>query len=458
MYTYIKWTKSIITLILILSASAIFAGQPVWTFTPLTETRLSLPFGAKATVQYRVTNQSRKPHTLMFSPVTGIRQITTAGNCSNPFYLNYQNACVLTLEVDSSLLSGNVSGGPVVCQQGSKILCFQPSQPDILNITQLPAPGQTTLQNSIASLALSTSGNARIITITNNGSETAYNVNYSASPALPSDTTISPSSCGSIAPSGSCVLTITPGSTPSAAPGDTNPTPVSLTVSGINTNNVVTSLSILSYGSVYQSGYLFAIDDSTANTGSIGGKVASLNDQADPFPNGIIWSSNGNSGDAINAVFDDIPGIYESSTNPPDVCDGNSDGQCNSQVIVNYYSPPQTNPAVNFSFYAAGRCQGVIDGYSDWYLPSICEMGYDRNGAGSGCGSAASPLVQNMQSNLVDLGNIGGLSQNYWSSTEFSGTPSDTAFTQLFGFPIGEQAAIGKEITIAVRCVRRLTP
>lgn len=42
-----------------------------------------------AMVQYQVTNESRKTHTLMMIPVPGITQITTAGNCSNPFTLGY---------------------------------------------------------------------------------------------------------------------------------------------------------------------------------------------------------------------------------------------------------------------------------------------------------------------------------------------------------------------------------
>lgn len=62
-----------------------------------------------------------------------ITQLTTPGNCSNPFILASQQYCTLTLFVDGSQLTGNVNGGQVVCQQGSALQCYQPSSP--LNIT-----------------------------------------------------------------------------------------------------------------------------------------------------------------------------------------------------------------------------------------------------------------------------------------------------------------------------------
>ncbi len=143
---------------------------------------------------------------------------------------------------------------------------------------------------------------------------------YSPSPALPSGTTISPASCGTIAPSASCALTIFPGSTPSAAPGNTSPTPITLSISGTNTNTLTPTLNILTYGSVYQGGFLYSVDDTTANTGSIGGKVASLTDQAAPYigsgPQGtsIIWSSNGAGAISSDVDYTTILGIDETST------------------------------------------------------------------------------------------------------------------------------------------------
>jgi hypothetical protein len=104
---------------------------------------------------------------------------------------------------------------------------------------------------------------------------------------LPSGTTITPASCTNIAPLGTCVLTIRPGATPSAVAYDTNPTPITLSVQGTNTNTLTPTLNIVALASVYQSGFIYSIDDTTPITRSIGGKVAALTDQS----NGIIWSS-----------------------------------------------------------------------------------------------------------------------------------------------------------------------
>jgi hypothetical protein len=207
-------------------------------------------------------------------------------------------------------------------------------------------------------------GTPRLIIITNSGSSPATNVTYSPSPALPSGTTISPSSCGSIAASDTCTLTITPGSTPSSAPGDTGPTPITLSISGTNTNTLTPTLNILTYGSVYQGGYVYAVNDTTPNTGSIGGTVVSQTDQAPIFPNGAIWSSNGAGGATANVSSEIIPGIADTSTTGSSVptyaaaqasfnstysneitypfppsgsffsCNGRSDGACNSANIL----------------------------------------------------------------------------------------------------------------------------
>jgi len=112
------------------------AGAPLWTFTPLTNTQITVDARSTATVQYTVTNQARRSNTLTMTSIPGISQTTTAGNCSNPFTLGYQESCTLTLEVTGSALTGNVVGGPKVCQQGGGALqCYEPSPGNRLNIT-----------------------------------------------------------------------------------------------------------------------------------------------------------------------------------------------------------------------------------------------------------------------------------------------------------------------------------
>ena len=526
-----KYRKTLTILLssLIFSLSAtLHAGSPVWTFTPLTATSISVPANSTATIQYQVTNQSVKSHSLVMTPITGITQATTgAGICSNPFTLPSRgSSCTLSLQVNGSQLTHSITDGPIVCEQGSTLQCYKPSPSNVLNInvgtseytiggtvsglsgsvvlqnngtdnetvssdgaftfstaiaesspyavTVLTQPtGQTctvtngsgtvgsanvtnvsatcvsndtTLTASVSTLGLSVNntelnaaltGTPRLITITNSGSNSATSVTYSPSPALPSGTTISPSSCGTIAASSTCVLTITPGSTASATAGNTSPTPITLSISGTNTNTLTPTVNVLTYGSVYQGGYIYAVDDTTSNTGSIGGTVVTQTDQAPRYPDGVVWSSNGANSTSVS--YDSIPGIAETSTTDSSAptyasaqtsfnstysnvstspfpssssfssCNGRTNGACNSANILMLYNmyvtnygdgvPPYllTAGPTTTSYYAAGRCTANISGYSDWYLPAICEMGPDAHG--SGCSAS----TQNIVSQLPDL-------------------------------------------------------
>ena len=126
-----------------LMGMAVYAGTPLWSFTPLTATTVSVPAGTTATIQYTVTNQSSLTHTLVMRPITGVTQITTLGNCPSPFTLAFHQSCTLTLQITGSELSGNISSGPVVCQQGSSLQCYQPSVANSLNISRLGLYGVT---------------------------------------------------------------------------------------------------------------------------------------------------------------------------------------------------------------------------------------------------------------------------------------------------------------------------
>ena len=169
---------------------------------------------------------------------------------------------------------------------------------------------------------------------------------------------------------------------------------------GSNTNTLLTLIAILTYGSYYQDGFVYSIDDTqgctnTSCEGSVGGKVVSVSDQAAPCvstgpqpgngdPGNRIapstgWSSNGAWG--IGYVkpenyfdvpsYDVIPGINELSSpccgsfpsfadfqsffaetysNPNpfnqtsfNTCDGLLDGQCNSANIIKFYNQFMTD-------------------------------------------------------------------------------------------------------------------
>lgn len=353
-------------------------------------------------------------------------------------------------DLSGTALQGKVTFSPASCDitaGSSCVFTFTPGS-SVVAQTNFPIAGlntntvtaamtiapETYLGLSHSSLGLKISGNARTLTITNTGLVTANSVNYSASPALPAGTSITVApDCVAIAPGGTCLFTINPGATPSATPGAANPTPVTLSIYGSNTDTVTSAINILAYGSVYQSGYVFAFDDTTPNTGSVGGKVASLVNQS------------------TSIVFDATPvavgGIHEGSVAGVNSCNGRYDGFCDTGRII-------AAEGTNYTAYAAGLCKATIGGYSDWYLPSICELGYS---AAPNCGTMASPLIQNMQSNLADNGNIGVLMNNnyYWSSTEYFANQSNGVW--VCNFSTKHIFAINKTPTRYTRCIRALT-
>lgn len=120
--------------------NSVYAAKPLWTFTPDPgyPTTLSLSALSSATVIYTVTNQSPKTHTLAMQPIAGVTQITSAGNCPNPFTLAYQQSCILSLSINGGLLTESIRGGPVVCSQGSAYQCYQPGMANALNISLVP--------------------------------------------------------------------------------------------------------------------------------------------------------------------------------------------------------------------------------------------------------------------------------------------------------------------------------
>lgn len=400
--------------------------------------------------------------------------------------------------------------------------CYRPSQADSLAITVVQ--GRPILSANTANLALSItgltlnglpSGKRRVITIINTGDAAATNlrINY---PAWPSGTSVdltAASACinGRTLPvGGSCTITVVPGST--ASSGNNNaacttgiaPRASIISVTANNANQTSTNVLILGYGCIYQGGFIYAMTETPNTSKSIGGSVVTQVDQSPRFPNGVLWSSNGAGGTVGFVSFDMIPGIGNASTPgfsvpsysdsqtlfnsnysntatfpfPPQssfaACNGGTNGACNSRNILTLYntyitnydsgmappymlSPGPTNPL----FYAAGVCTQSISGYSDWYLPAICEMGPD---------AVCTPGTQNIVDNLPAL--IGDpavnpdtscallancLSGFYWSSTEYFILPEFTVWGERFSNLGSFATANGKQIQLGVRCTRTLT-
>lgn len=358
------------------------------------------------------------------------------------------NGGTLVLQNSSNTLSITSNGAftfPTPLPEGSSFAVSVASQPaaqgcavtngsgsmsaNINNITV--ACSSTTLVASVSNLTVAASGNARVVVITNIGSISATNVAYSITPALPSGTALSTTCSATLAPGSSCTVTVTPGSSASAAAGSA-PTTSALSVMASNSNTAIVNLAVVDIGNIYQGGYIFAINDATSTTTSIGGKVAALTDQS----TSQLW---GGSGTAIT-------GVNENSVASSTSCDGATDGECDTTRIVTALSPASS---------AAGLCTNLITGgYSDWYLPAICELGVDTTSAGSSC-SAGSP---NVYTNLVANG-LGGFSANFYlSSTQYSVTPNTRVWGQSMAASGASQGRLAKFTAYFVRCARALTP
>ncbi|PJE16226.1 hypothetical protein, partial [Legionella sp.] len=297
-----------------------------------------------------------------------------------------------------------------------------------------------TLALSVTGLTTTTgnnSGTARRIIITNTGSNIANNVTYSLSPALPSGSSISPASCGNIAIGGTCTLTVTPGATPSAPANNSNPTPVTVTISGTNTNVPTSSVSILTYGSFYQAGWLFSIIERANTFATIGGTVAGQSDVA------------GQSTTQYSPGGANTTSSMYSGTN----------GSTNTSAMRTQYGTG-TN-------YSAGRCISpnyTAGGFTDWYLPSICQMGYAVSDTNFNCtNSGSANYIPNIQVNLLQRypTQLFNFVNNgyYWSSTASQGSAPGNAWTQEY--ILGGAPALSSNDPVnfihGIRCARNLT-
>ena len=491
-----------------LMLSSVQAAKPLWTFVPQTPTDITVAKGSSAQVIYTVQNQSSRAKTLVMKPIAGISQ-------SAPCNLPAKGSCTLTLNVNGATLQGNVVGGPILCQQGNDLQCYQPNSANILRIrlteqppvqqfTVTPSAGangsispatpqvvnagssltftatpntgfgvnqwlldgnvvqnggttfqlnniqanhtvevtfnQTTLSPLTQNLALSINspgadpalaGNARIIRIENTGSIPANNVQVSTS-GFPAGTSITNNACtGTLNAGATCDITITPGGTASpdnsanactTSPG-TEPEPTIVTVSADNAPSSDINVLVLGYGCIYQGGFLFSVDDTTPDAGSIGGKVAALTDEEE------------NPGDLF---FQWATGFNDTAA------DSITDGLANTNALE--------TPAGQYP--AAQACLNKSDqGFTGWFMPAICELGrFVGLGSDAGCGTTNPNLYTTLHTN-----NLGGFANDvYWSSTEFSGDPTFSAWVQIFnnGFQVGGV----KSGIFRVRCVRAFNP
>ncbi len=481
--------KSILTLFCsVFMMTTVFAGMPLWTLESVTATTISVPANATAMVQYRVINQSRKPHTLAMQPIRGITQITTGPNvCGNPFVLSGKNSCILSLQIHGSQLNDPIMDGPVVCQQGNTNQCYRPSSANILRITRGSAlvDAEITANPPALPLVENSTGD---VTVTNNAASQVTANNVVASVPGGSNISVQSTTCGaSLAIGASCTITFASGAqegptTISIAGNNTNTVNVDVTVTSrpqisitnpVQQSRVITvsgaalSLEITNdAGSVVNANAItvsdktacpnLSVNDSNCASVAPGGScmleltsntpyvpcrivVSGSNTANSPATyiafshlGGLVFEESGGSGKVVTNPLNDpneLSSQWSSQNN--DIVTDSSNGAQNTTNIIT------TGPGcTTVSNCAARRCRNIS---ADWYLPARNELS-----------TVHAVLCSN---NSIPCRFGGFSSAYYWSSTGLGTTNAWFIF-----FPSGVVAYTGKPFPQIVRCVRAFTP
>lgn len=473
-----------------------YAGSPLWTLTPLTATTRSVSSTETTTVQYTVTNQSSKVHTLSMQPIQGITQLTTdLGVCGNPFILTGKASCILSLQINGSQLTSPINDGPIICQQGSTLQCYRPAIADVLHITQTPPTTDVTITVTGSPLTLTTNGSTGTLTINNTSlivAATNVTSNFTGT-ALAGNVTETGNTCTNVAPQSNCTLTYSAGNTvvsqtsfpiqgsntnavtaaieiaegaqintvsPSSGPasGGTGVTitgrgftdATSLTFGGVSATNlhVVSSTNITAVTPAYTTTGLVAVEITTplsSATKSDGFTYLTTSVGQSAY-GGKIACLNGGLNNLIAATTDNSTGIRWGGAGITTNATSITNGATNTDTIVLIVG---TNGGVQ---YAAALCSAYeIDSqgntpcqsgnacYNDWFLPA-------------GNNTTSSGQLNCLYTNRVAIGGFGLVS--YWSSTEASST---TAWGLFFstGVPVaGMKGGSNRN----VRCVRAFSP
>lgn len=464
------------TLLLGTWTALLHAAAPIWTFKPLTPTTVTVSNNSMATVRYTVTNQSARPHTLVMKPMVGVQQVQQApGDCRPFFTLASKGAsCSLNLLISGSQLKQELTGGPVVCQQGSLSQCYQPSAADVLNIkpatvkqytiggTITGLNGSVTLVNNQANPLIRTTngqytfpqtvaqGAAYNVTVANqpanqeckvtngvgrvNGSNVS-NVNVSCIASTPTTLSVTPRAVIPNNQTASITVTNTGDSTAvnvhAILPTDWER--VEQNAAGCRTiapQGTCTLLFSSSNGYAYVAqGNILVTGDNITSPPTIA--------LAFSYTGYLVFAADGGGYDVIDT--EDLAlaqqwGGFNTAIGP--------DAQSTTNGAGNTAAIPHTND------YAAGLCYNSHEGDGAWYLPAICQMGANQP-------NLCAERVDNI-ANLQQLGFI-ALSGNYWSSTESNGSliPSSRgAWLQRFSPIPYIQEIRGKYELLSVRCAR----
>lgn len=126
-YSLKSHLKKILSLTL---CTSIYAGTPIWTFSPPNPSSILISDNDTPTIQYLVTNASNKPKNLILKPQPGL----SASSCYLP---NKGSTCTLTVTINGNQTpEEGIHTGPVLCQQANPNQCYQPPPENQLNVNR----------------------------------------------------------------------------------------------------------------------------------------------------------------------------------------------------------------------------------------------------------------------------------------------------------------------------------
>ena len=497
-HLFMRWIQAFLWSGLMMTSAQ--AGTPLWTLEPLTDTTIAVPANSTAMVQYRVTNQSKKTHTLTMKPIQeGVMQTTTGLDvCGNPFVLRGNASCILSLQVNGSQLNPPILDGPVVCQQGFTDQCYRPNSASILRLTQAPPITDAVITETDSPLTLTLNGPTGQLTINNTSMEVAATNVASdfTGTALEGNVTETGNTCANVPPGGSCTLTYTP--------GDTLVEQTNFTIQGSNTNaltaaiaiqsgstltainpnagtasggtgftltgtgltgatgitfdgiaatsvNVVNSTTVTGVTPVHAVGAVDVVIDTPAGGAALaGGYTYEATAVGQTSSGGTIACLNGGFNNLVAATADNSMSIQWGGAGTATDATSDTNGASNTTAIVtqlgnNSGTPYAAQLCNDYEVDSQGNtpCQAGNICYEDWFLPA-------------GNNTTASGQLNCLRENRVAIGGFvdAGI---YWSSTEFADFPLDDAWLQRFIDSIS-QSNISKGTEERVRCVRAFTP
>ncbi len=112
----------------------ILASTPLWTFTPLTPTSVYVTPNTITDVRYLITNQSSETHTIALQPFPFRVTSILPNSCGEVFTLGPNESCILAIFIAGLELSASYIGGPTICESSGILLCYTPSEADVLTV------------------------------------------------------------------------------------------------------------------------------------------------------------------------------------------------------------------------------------------------------------------------------------------------------------------------------------